>query len=261
MTKARSVALRVALAAGILLVIGTCTGDHQPTSPPAAPEHDVTPLAATGPIPTEVLVGAGNIARCDGTSDEATKLLLDGIAGTVFAAGDNVKGKGTLQEYNGCYGPSWGWHKARTRPTPGDVDYKTAGAAGYFDYFGTSAGDRDKGYYSYNLGAWHVMVLNSNISMAAGAPQEQWLRGDLAANTRQCTVAYWHQPRFSTAGGGVNTSVKPLWDALYASRTDVVVNAHYQFYERFAPQTPDGVGNAVQRVTDDPVTGLNALRL
>src|SRR6266487_2801492 len=177
MRRFQSVGLRVAFAVVVVLVIGTCTGDHQPTSPRAAPEHDVAPLAATGPIPTEVLVGAG----------------------------DNVKGKGALQEYNSCYGPSWGPYKARTRPTPGDVDYKTVGAAGYFDYFGANAGDRNTGYYSYNLGAWHVMVLNSNISMTAGSPQEQWLRGDLAANTHQCTVAYWHHPRFSTAGGGVRS--------------------------------------------------------
>src|SRR6266516_5720010 len=161
MRRFQFVGLRVAFAVVVVLVVGTCTGDHQPTSPRAAPEHDVAPLAATGPIPTEVLVGAGNIARCDGTSDEATARLLEGIAGTVFAAGDNVKGKGALQEYNNCYGPSWGPYKARTRPTPGDVDYKTVGAAGYFDYFGANAGDRNTGYYSYNLGAWHVMVLNS----------------------------------------------------------------------------------------------------
>ncbi|HEV8305652.1 MAG TPA: hypothetical protein VGQ25_11855, partial [Gemmatimonadales bacterium] len=175
MTRLLSVPLRVALAAGILLVIGTCTADHQPTSLPAAPEHDVAPLAATGPIPTEVLVGAGNIARCDASKDEATALLLDAIPGTVFADGDNVKVNGSLSDYQNCYGPSWGRHKARTRPTAGDIEYKTSGAAGYFAYFGAAAGDSTKGYYSYNLGAWHVIVLNTNIAMTAGSAQEQWL--------------------------------------------------------------------------------------
>lgn len=202
------------------------------------------PLAQVGPFATEVLVGAGNAGRCEGvTKDEATALLLDNIAGTVFALGDNVRQNGSLQDYNDCYGPSWGRHKARTRPAPGEIEYKTNGAPGYFAYFGAAAGDPTKGYYSYDLGAWHVIVLNSHIAMTAGSAQEQWLRADLTANTRMCTVAYLHYPRFSSIGTGARKEVKPLWAALYDFRADIVMGAHYRAYERFAPQTPDEVAD------------------
>jgi len=199
----------------------------------------------TGPAPA-TLVGAGNIARCDRTGDEATAALLDNIAGTVFTAGDNAFDKGTLTQYQQCYTPNWGRQNARTRPAPGDWDYKTANASGYFGYFGAAAGDPAKGYYSYDLGSWHVIVLNSGsttISTAAGSPQEQWLRADLAAHPARCTVAYWHHPLFDSKDPP-NASIRPLWDALYAAGVDVVVNAHYAFYERFAPQTPAEVKDA-----------------
>jgi len=195
------------------------------------------------PATAQVLVGAGQVTRCDATNDEATALLLDNIPGTVFTTGDNVRASGTLSDFTTCYGPSWGRHKARTRPSVGDLEYQTVGAAGYFDYFGSTAGDRDKGYYSYDLGDWHVVVLNSNIDMTLGSPQEQWLRADLVASTKRCTLAYWHHPRFSSYSTGVRSVVKPLWDDLYAARAEVVLNAHYRLYERFAPQTPDEVAD------------------
>jgi PKD repeat protein len=205
---------------------------------------DVALVTVTPPGTAVVLVGAGNIARCDGTNDDATAAVLDNISGTVFTTGDNIHASGTLTDYETCYGSSttgWGRHKARTRPAPGDDDYKTAGAAGYFDYFGAAAGSRGEGYYSYDLGSWHIVVLNSNIPMTVGSQQETWLKADLAATTKQCVLAYWHHPRFSSYGTSIRSEVKPLWDALYAVGADVVVNAHYRVYERFAPQTPDGV--------------------
>ena len=135
-----------------------------------------------------------------------------------------------------------GRHKARTSPSPGNHDYHTADAAGYFDYFGSRAGEFGKGYYSYDLGAWHIIVLNSNISVEAGSPQEQWLRTDLAAHPVVCTLAYWHHPRFSSGVvHGSNTSMHPLWQALYDYGADVVLAGHEHNYERFAPQDPQGV--------------------
>src|SRR5439155_724981 len=119
----------------------------------------------TGPAPA-TLVGAGNIGRCDRTADEATATLLDNIPGTVFADGDNAFDKGTLTQYQQCYNPNWGRQQTRTRPAPGDWDYKTANASGYFGYFGAAAGDPAKGYYSYDLGTWHVIVLNSGTAGA-----------------------------------------------------------------------------------------------
>ncbi|MCH7718695.1 MAG: metallophosphoesterase, partial [Chloroflexi bacterium] len=150
-----------------------------------------------------MLVGAGDIASCASSGDEATADLLDGIAGTVVTFGDNAYQSGTESEFADCYEPTWGRHKARTRPAPGNHDYITPGASGYFEYFGAAAGDPSKGYYSYDLGAWHVIAINSNCSQVggcdAGSPQEQWLRADLAESPTSCTVAYWHHPRFSSS--------------------------------------------------------------
>ena len=200
-------------------------------------------VTVTASVATAVLVGAGQVARCDYANDEATALLLDNIPGTVFTTGDNVRASGSYSDFTSCYGPSWGRHKARTRPSVGDLDYQTAGASGYFDYFSGAAGDRDKGYYSYELGAWHIVVLNTNIDMTVGSPQELWLRANLAATGARCTLAYWHHPRFSSYGTSVRSSVKPLWDDLYAGRAEVVLNGHYRLYERFAPQTSDQIAD------------------
>ena len=200
------------------------------------------------------MVGAGDIASCASTGDEATALLLDNIAGTVYNLGDNVYDNGTTTEYANCYNPSWGRHKARTMPTPGNHEYNTPGATGYYGYFGAAAGDPAKGYYSYDLGDWHIIALNSNsscttVSCAAGSPQETWLRNDLATNAKSCTLAYWHHPRFNSgASHGNNTAVAPLWAALYEYNADVILNGHEHVYERFAPQDPAGVADALRGI-------------
>ncbi|OKI74106.1 CBM96 family carbohydrate-binding protein [Micromonospora sp. CB01531] len=187
-----------------------------------------------------VLVGAGDIAD-SGSGDTATAALLDNISGTVFTTGDNVYTNGTAAEFNTYYEPTWGRHKARTRPTPGNHDYNTGGATGYYGYFGTNAGPSGRGYYSYDVGNWHVVSLNSNVSMSAGSAQEQWLRTDLAASTKPCTLAYWHHPLFTSgANHGPSTSTRPLYQALYDHNADVVVWGHNHQYERFAPQNPSG---------------------
>jgi len=190
-----------------------------------------------------ILVGAGNIARCDKTNDEATAAILDTVPGTVFVAGDGVFASGTVPpDYVNCYGPSWGRHKARTRPAVGSLDTWSPGSAAYYNYFGAAAGEVGKGYYSYDVGAWHVVVLNSTISTAAGSAQELWLKADLAASTKRCTVAMFHHPLFSSAGNST-TAVKPLWDDLYVAGAEIILNAHAEVYERFAPQTPTGARN------------------
>jgi hypothetical protein len=197
----------------------------------------------------QVLVGAGDIAECGRSGDDATAALLDRIQGMVFTVGDNAYENGTTVEFAQCYQPSWGRHKARTRPAPGNHEYQTAGAAGYFAYYGPSAGPPGKGYYSYDLGDWHIISLNSNIAMNAGSPQEAWLRADLAANPKTCTLAYWHHPRFSSGVMyGNHPATQPLWQALYEAGADIIVSAHEHNYERFAPQTPAGA--------TDPVTGI-----
>ncbi len=195
-----------------------------------------------------VMVGAGDIAKCSTEADEATAKLLDNIPGTVFTVGDNAYPSGTASEFKNCYGPSWGRHKSRTRPALGNHEYETAGASGYFGYFGAAAGDPDRGYYSYDRGEWHVVALNSNCKEVGGcgadSPQGRWLRNDLANHPAECTLAYFHHPLFSSGGDhGNQPQVRPLWKALYAANADVIVGAHDHSYERFAPQGPDGARN------------------
>jgi hypothetical protein len=162
----------------------------------------------------------------------------------VAALGDNVYQSGTATEFSQCYNPSWGRHKSRTRPAVGNHEYLTPGASGYFGYFGSAAGDPAKGYYSYNLGAWHIVVLNSNCSPAggcgAGSPQEQWLRQDLAAHPTACTMAYWHHPRFSFGNFGNDDRVKALWQALDDHDAEIVLSGHDHNYQRYAPQDANG---------------------
>jgi hypothetical protein len=197
-----------------------------------------------------VFVGAGDIAGCSSSGDEATATLLDNIAGTVFTLGDNAYNDGTATNFSQCYEPSWGRHKARTRPSPGNHDYHTSGASGYYAYFGANAGPAGQGYYSYDLGDWHIVSLNSNISMSASSPQVAWLTADLAASTKQCTLAYWHHPRFSSGSHGSSTTPQPLWQALYDAGADVILQGHDHNYQRFAPQTPAGGA--------DPVNGIRS---
>jgi hypothetical protein len=194
-----------------------------------------------------VLVGAGDIAACGSRGDEATALLLDQILGrtdgTVFTAGDNVNSEGSLEQFRNCYGPTWGRFKARTWPVPGNHEYTVPHAAGYFDYFGKRAGARGRGVYSYNLGTWHIIALNSSIGAPPGSPQERWLRADLEANrTTACTLAYWHYPVFGSYVQDKEAAglMRDVWKVLYEYRVDVVVNGHFHYYERFAPLDADG---------------------
>jgi hypothetical protein len=195
-----------------------------------------------------VLVGAGDIADCRSAGDSATAALLDDIAGTVFTLGDNAYEDGTRQEFNNCYGPTWGRHRSRTRPSPGNHEYRTAGAAGYFGYFGSRAGDPDRGYYAYNLGAWRIYSLNSNCGdVACGdrSAQVAWLKDDLAAHPRQCTLAYWHHPRYSSGHDGSHVTLHALWRALHDAGVEVLLTAHSHNYERFAPRDGNGRTSAV----------------
>ncbi|MDQ4080470.1 MAG: PKD domain-containing protein, partial [Gemmatimonadota bacterium] len=238
----RRLLVRFVAVLAVLLFGFSCT--EQPTAPPLT--IDAPPGTPSSAVMTEpvVLVGAGNIARCEYTNDDRTAALLDEMpTAAVFTTGDNIYGGGSLSDYQTCYGPNWGRHISRTRPAPGETDYATAGAAGYFAYFGAAAGAAGEGYYSYDMGSWHVVVLNSNVAMTAGSAQETWLRGDLASTTKACILAYWHHPRFSSYSTSVRGEVKPLWDALHAAGADVVVNGHYRLYERFAPQTPEGAAD------------------
>jgi len=186
-----------------------------------------------------ILVGAGDIA--DGTTqgDSLTANLLDGIAGTVFTLGDNAYPMGAASDYTNYYAPTWGRHRARTRPVPGNHEYSNGAAPGYFGYFGAIAGDPSKGYYSYNLGDWHIIALNSELDVTPAGAEVQWLRTDLALYSKKCTLAYWHEPRFVSGIVIIsNPKYQTLWDTLYAYGVDVVLNGHKHSYERLAPQSP-----------------------
>lgn len=196
------------------------------------------------PRPSSVVfVGAGDIAT-SGSGDSQTASLLDGIQGTVFTLGDNAYPNGAAGDYSTYYAPTWGRHKARTHPVPGNHEYMTLGASAYFDYFGAAAGDPAKGYYSYDLGGWHIIALNSNLAANAGAPMEQWLRADLATSQAQCTLAYWHHPRFSSGTThGDAVLMTDLWKALYDYGAEIVLSGHEHNYERFGPQTAAGASD------------------
>jgi hypothetical protein len=197
------------------------TSDNDESDPPPAPKDPV-------------IGAAGDIASSNFNARNTASLLDD--VDQVLTLGDNAYPDGTLQQFRDYYEPTWGRHKAKTRPSPGNHEYHSGGS-GYYDYFGALAGERGKGYYSFDLGGWHVVSLNS-ASMSQ--TQIDWLKQDLAANPDQCTLAYWHHPRWNTGSKGNNSSVAPLWNALYDAGADVVLSGHDHNYQRHAPRDKGG---------------------
>jgi hypothetical protein len=206
--------------------------------------------------------GNGTATSCD---QKATSNLLVGHGySAVLSLGDNQYSCGSLAAYNAAYNSSWGRVKGTTHPVVGNHEYLTsgsstatgcngsnAGAAGYFAYFGSAAGSPSQGYYSFDVGSWHLIALNSSCVQVGGckasSPQGRWLAADLAAHQTQCILAYWHIPLFSS-GGRANGGTRPLWQELYGAHADVVLNGHDHIYERFAPQSSSGAA--------DPVNGI-----
>jgi hypothetical protein len=167
--------------------------------------------------------------------------LLGSNGGTIATMGDNVYNDGTASQFRDCFDPTWGKYKSRIRPSAGNHDYHTSGASGYYGYFGSAAGDPKKGYYSYDLGSWHIVALNSNCGniggCSASSPQGQWLQSDLNAHSNSCTLAYWHHPLFSSGNHGSSSATRDLWNILYQEGAEIVLMGHDHHYERFAPQT------------------------
>lgn len=239
---------------GVLLavLVISCGDNHSPTAPTpptaATVPPDTPPPPPPSPVADAVLVGAGDIAMCGAPEVAATASLLDTIPGTVFTAGDNAYPNGSLQDYMSCYEPTWGRHKQRTRPAPGNHEYNTPNAAGYFQYFGGAAGPHGRGYYSFREGAWLIASLNSNVPAGPGSPQAEWLKMTLAQDPAPCTVAIWHHPLFTSGPNGNNPSTRELWRILHQAGAEVVIAGHDHIYERFAPQDADG--------RPDPVRGI-----
>jgi acid phosphatase type 7 len=203
--------------------------------------HGDTPPSAT-------LIGAGDICVTSRIADAraTAKLIADEPDAHVFTLGDNSNEIGTAAQYADCYGATWGQFLDRTSASAGNHDYYADGAASYYQYFGKAAGPSGTGYYSYDVAGWHIIVLNAECGFVGGcgpgSPEDRWLVADLAAHPTACTLAYWHQPRFSSGAPGQATDIayQWFWEDLYAYHADVVLNGHAHDYERFAPQTPSG---------------------
>ena len=218
-------------------------GSHPPPAPTAVPEAS----SPERPVRSETLLAAGDIALCSDLSGaEGTARLLEASPGVIAPLGDLAYPDGREADF-ACFDRVWGRFKPRIRPALGNHEYHTPKAAGYFAYFGAVAGEPGQGYYSYDLGAWHVVVINSNCQeiggCQAGSPQESWLRRDLAAHRGACTLAYWHHPLFSSGkkpSHAIHPEMKPIWQALYDAGATLVLNGHEHNYERFAPQDPEG---------------------
>jgi 3',5'-cyclic AMP phosphodiesterase CpdA len=237
------------LAAATGFALTACGSGGAPVEPPPPPP----------PLPAETILVAGNIATCGTTNDEATAAILDTLPGTIFTLGDNVFPDGSTGAYTNCYQPSWGRHKSRTYAALGNHEYNTGNADPSYDYFGDRAGPRGLGYYSLDLGNWHIIVLNVNYATVnptkvfEGSAQEKWLKADLAAHPKSCTLALWHNGRFfssDTLGWNSNAYVTGLWKRLYDAGVDVVLNGEQHDYERFPPMTFTGSLDGVKGIRE-----------
>jgi hypothetical protein len=224
---------------------GIANGAHVPGSSAAASAgSDPTSAPLPTPVPlTQVVYAAGDLSDCPGAVPAVVDLIRDSQS-PILALGDIVHPTGRPEEYANCFDPTWQDVKARLRPVPGNHDYQTPGAVGYYEYFGDRAGDPSRGYYSFNIGWWHIVALNSICGPIGGcqdgSPQIQWLTEDLAAHPTSCTLAYWHHPRFASGNGAAVRRTTTLWRTLYEAGVDLVLNGHDHDYERFAPMDPAG---------------------
>lgn len=247
-----------------LVLLSACTASDLPLVAPEARIEIPEDWAQPGPDDA-LFVGAGDIARCgEHANAHATGDLIRALLGVypetwVFTAGDNAYENGTASNFADCYEPAWGSFNDRTRPSPGNHDYHSSGAGPYFDYFDHYRKDpaaKSRGFYSFDLRGWHVVSLNSNVSMKAGLPQVAWLEADLRSTNKRCILAFWHHPLFSSGWHGGQSGdpgrlTGPLWEVLARHKADVIVNGHDHHYERFAPQdhtgkaSPDGIREIV----------------
>ena len=196
------------------------------TTPPAAARLlDVT-LA-----PEWNVVAAGDIGSCGSTAAAQTAGLVERLTpDAVLTLGDNAYPTGSPDDFARCYAPTWGAFKSRTFPAPGNHDYYTSGASGYFEYFGRRAPGP---FYSFNLGPWHLVSLNSEIAHGRYSPQVRWLRRNLARDNRHCELLYWHRPRWSGGTHGSDIGTAPVWRTAYNRGVDLVLVGHDHNYQRF----------------------------
>ena len=238
-----------------------CKPRERTTIPPAhAPAQQVALSGAA------VLVGAGDIGVCGRSADEQTAVLVDsvlkadsaaGVQSVAFTVGDNAYPAGLDRDFVRCFGSSWGDRNKRIikviHPAIGNHDYQFQRGGAYYRYFGAKAGPAHKGYYSYDIGEWHAIVINSEMisygSRGERADQEEWLKKDLRERSRLCTVAYFHKPLYSSGAHGSNYAMQPLWRILAEAGVDLVINGHEHHYERFRPMNAAGVLDTLNGMT------------
>jgi acid phosphatase type 7 len=216
-------------------------------TPTETPTITLTPIdTPTQVVPTSppMLIGAGDIAACGFDGAEKTARIIDRYSeAEVFTAGDNQQDQGSWDQFMECYDPTWGRFKSRTHPTIGNHEYQTDNGDPYFRYFGARAGEPGKGYYSYNIGTWHIISVNTNCSSAdcgKNSPQEKWLRADLETSNARCTLMVWHVPRWSSGPVSTNRNSINLWNIAVDYNVEVVISGHNHMYERFAPMDKEG---------------------
>ena len=254
---------RRASSLSVLFTVVACAPPVQLTPPPAA-----SPAAEVALSGASVLIGAGDIVVCGSALSMGTAVLVDSVlladsianvSDAAFTLGDNAYMDGTTSEFNDCFTRTWGDPNRRImkslHPAPGNHEYHTHDAAPYYKFLGSAAGTAGEGYYSYDVGEWHVIVVNSEIIVntmftdSARQAQMDWVDKDLKAHIQLCTVAYWHHPRFSSGWHGGDRKLGSLWQLLYANDVDLVLTGHDHDYERFRPMDPAGVPDSVRGIT------------
>jgi len=255
------ISARTCGALAVIFLVAACKPDKSPT--PAPPNSPLAQFTGSGPF---ALVAVGDIGTCQSLDDERTALLADSVMVAnegaqlkteVLTMGDNAYPAGLDRDFLKCFASSWGsprFHMLhKFHPSIGNHDYQSARGAAYYRYFGGQAGEAGKGYYSFDLGNWHLVALNSETVIYGTAQekldQEQWLAKDLSEYRKPCTLAYFHRPLFSSGVHGQSASMRSLWKILYANNADLILNGHDHDYERFDPQTPDGAKDAVRGIT------------
>ena len=250
------------------------------TPPPAAAPAEQVALSGAS-----AMLGVGDIASCSQRLGVETAMLVDSILradsvakvqASVFTLGDNVYSSGTTEQFEKCFTPAWGDPKRRImkslHPTPGNHEYYTPNADPYYKYFGPAAGVVGKGYYSYDVAKWHIVVVNSELfvnsifSDSARKAQLDWVTQDLKDHKALCTIAYWHHPRFSSGWHGNDARLNAMWQILYNDGVDLVLNGHDHDYERFAPVNPAGILDSAKGIAEivagtggEDLRGFNAI--
>jgi hypothetical protein len=189
-------------------------------------------------------VAVGDIGECGSAAVLQTARLIERVEGQLILAGDLAYMQGSMSDYLRCFDPAYGQFRRRWRPAPGNHEYETAGAAGYFQYFGEAASHGARSFYSFRTGDWLVLMLDSNVPAMIGSPQYQFVRSEMLSSRTQCTMAVWHHPLFSSGPNGPNIFMRDMWGLLYELNADIVVAGHDHLYERFGKQDVDGRSDA-----------------